>query len=147
MVIEDRGSSGDYELKYFTATTATSLDTEESRCDNSDDSRAHDYEDIVATPSILSDGPMEADTLMEEPELENMPDNDDEDEILSNVVEKKLFNEKNLILRSDNSAVCETSIQIEPKSVISKIQDGLKQEEICTEKSVKSETTVIIGGE
>lgn len=76
MVIEDRGNRGDnYELKYFTATT--SLDTEESRGEASDcDSHVtHEYDDGIVNSSALSDGPMEADTLLEEPELENLPEN------------------------------------------------------------------------
>lgn len=76
MVIEDRGGSGDnYELKYFTATT--SLDTEESRAEGSDcDSHVtHDYEDGVLNSSVLSDGLAESNTLLEEPELENLPEN------------------------------------------------------------------------
>lgn len=51
----------DFEMKYF---TTTSLDTEESRCDNSDES-FHAVE--VEGGDVLP----EADTLIEEPELED----------------------------------------------------------------------------
>ncbi|KAG7210566.1 hypothetical protein KM043_012084 [Ampulex compressa] len=62
----------DYEPKYF---TATSLDTEESRAENSDDSHVIDMEDPSATaPS--SEAPTEADALLEEPELENLTEMD-----------------------------------------------------------------------
>ncbi|XP_011498501.1 PREDICTED: uncharacterized protein LOC105362713 [Ceratosolen solmsi marchali] len=77
VVIEDKGIISDYELKYFTTTAVTSLDTEESRCDNSDcDSRLHDYDDAITNPVILSDGVVEVNTLLEEPELENLPEID-----------------------------------------------------------------------
>ncbi|XP_058798865.1 uncharacterized protein LOC131668586 isoform X2 [Phymastichus coffea] len=72
-VVEDR-SAADYELKYFTATTAaTSLDTEESRCDISD-TDSHAYEEGLNSAIALSDGVIEADALLEEPELENEVD-------------------------------------------------------------------------
>lgn len=61
------GCSGcEFEPKYF---TTVSLDTEESRADNSDESHAIDIED--ANPAS-SEGPTEADMLLEEPELENV---------------------------------------------------------------------------
>jgi len=72
-VAEDAGS--DLEPKYF---TTVSLDTEESRADNSDESHVVDIED--ANPAALSsEGPTEADTLLEEPELENVTEIDVED--------------------------------------------------------------------
>ncbi|XP_011638754.1 uncharacterized protein LOC105428257 isoform X2 [Pogonomyrmex barbatus] len=66
------GSGCDCEPKYF---TTVSLDTEESRGDNSDESHVVDIEE--ANPSALSsDGPTEADMLLEEPELENVTEID-----------------------------------------------------------------------
>ncbi|XP_011329854.1 uncharacterized protein LOC105274990 isoform X2 [Ooceraea biroi] len=67
------GSGSDFEPKYF---TTVSLDTEESRADNSDESHAIDIED--ANP-LSSEGPTEADMLLEEPELENVTEIDVED--------------------------------------------------------------------
>ncbi|XP_032688972.1 uncharacterized protein LOC116852577 isoform X2 [Odontomachus brunneus] len=60
------GSGCDFEHKYF---TTVSLDTEESRGDNSDESHAVDIED-TNPGAASSDGPTEADMLLEEPELE-----------------------------------------------------------------------------
>lgn len=52
-----------------------SLDTEESHADNSDESHVVDIED--ANPGALSsEGPTEADMLLEEPELENVTEID-----------------------------------------------------------------------
>lgn len=65
-VVESTGS--DFEQKYF---TTVSLDTEESRADNSDESHVIEIED--ANPGALSpEGPTESDMLLEEPELENV---------------------------------------------------------------------------
>lgn len=58
-------SIGSYELKYF---TATSLDTDGSRGDVSDDSHTVDIEGNCQS----SDGLNESDALLEEPELENL---------------------------------------------------------------------------
>ncbi|XP_076174651.1 uncharacterized protein LOC143150344 [Ptiloglossa arizonensis] len=69
-VIENGGA--DSEFKYF---AETSLYTEESRADCSDESHAVDIEEPIATP-MASEGPTEADALLEEPELENFPEND-----------------------------------------------------------------------
>lgn len=60
------GSGCDFEHKYF---TTVSLDTEESRGDNSDESHVVDIED-ANLGAASSDGPTEADMLLEEPELE-----------------------------------------------------------------------------
>ncbi|XP_076680199.1 uncharacterized protein LOC143375197 [Andrena cerasifolii] len=57
------------EFKYF---ATKSLDAEENREDYSDDSHAVDIDEPVAMPS---EGLTEADTLLEEPELENLPEN------------------------------------------------------------------------
>ncbi|XP_070517794.1 uncharacterized protein [Cardiocondyla obscurior] len=67
------GSGSDCEPKYF---TTVSLDTEESRGDNSDESRAVDTEE--ANFNVLSpEGPIEGDDmLLEEPELENVTEID-----------------------------------------------------------------------
>ncbi|KAG6797512.1 hypothetical protein HZU73_07177 [Apis mellifera caucasica] len=70
-VIESGGSEA--EFKYF---TATSLDTEESRADNSDDSHAIDIDIEQIAANVPSDGPTEADALLEEPELENVAETD-----------------------------------------------------------------------
>ncbi|KYQ51101.1 hypothetical protein ALC60_09748 [Trachymyrmex zeteki] len=64
-------SGSDCEPKYF---TTVSLDTEESRGDNSDESHVVDIEE--ANASALSDGPTEGDMLLEEPELENVTEID-----------------------------------------------------------------------
>ena len=74
-VIESGGSEA--EFKYF---TATSLDTEESRADNSDDSHAIDIDIEQIAANVPSDGPTEADALLEEPELENVAETDVETE-------------------------------------------------------------------
>lgn len=74
-VIESGGSEA--EFKYF---TATSLDTEESRADNSDDSHAIDIDIEQIAANVPSDGPTEADALLEEPELENVPETNVETE-------------------------------------------------------------------
>lgn len=66
------GSGPDCEPKYF---TTISLDTEESRADNSDESHVIDIEDANAG-ALSSDGPIEADMLLEEPELENVTEID-----------------------------------------------------------------------
>jgi len=66
------GSGSDCEPKYF---TTVSLDTEESRADNSDESHAIDIED-ANLGALSSDGPIEADMLLEEPELENVTEID-----------------------------------------------------------------------
>ena len=60
--------TGESEFKYF---TTVSLDTEESRADNSDDSHAIDIDEPIAT-NVSSEGPTEVDALLEEPELENV---------------------------------------------------------------------------
>ncbi|XP_012226676.1 uncharacterized protein [Linepithema humile] len=62
------GSGSECEPKYF---TTVSLDTEESRADNSDESHVIDIED-ANSGGLSSDGPIEADMLLEEPELENV---------------------------------------------------------------------------
>ncbi|XP_036143941.1 uncharacterized protein LOC105834335 isoform X2 [Monomorium pharaonis] len=64
------GSGSDCEPKYF---TTVSLDTEESRGDNSDESHVVDIEE--ANP-LSSEGPTEGDMLLEEPELENVTEID-----------------------------------------------------------------------
>ncbi|XP_076234280.1 uncharacterized protein LOC143179115 [Calliopsis andreniformis] len=58
-------------FKYF---TAASLDTEESRADYSDESHTIDIDEPIAI-GVPSEGPTEADALLEEPELENLPEN------------------------------------------------------------------------
>lgn len=66
------GSGSDCEPKYF---TTVSLDTEENRGDNSDESHVVDTEEV--NPSGLSsEGPTEGDMLLEEPELENVTEID-----------------------------------------------------------------------
>ncbi|XP_043518455.1 uncharacterized protein LOC122533123 isoform X1 [Frieseomelitta varia] len=60
--------TGESEFKYF---TTVSLDTEESRADNSDDSHAIDIDEPIVT-NVSSEGPTEVDALLEEPELENV---------------------------------------------------------------------------
>ncbi|XP_071651091.1 uncharacterized protein [Temnothorax longispinosus] len=66
------GCGSDCEPKYF---TTVSLDAEESRGDNSDESHVLDIEE--ANPSALSsEGPTEDDMLLEEPELENVTEID-----------------------------------------------------------------------
>ncbi|XP_017885128.1 uncharacterized protein LOC108627998 [Ceratina calcarata] len=67
-VIESGGCEA--EFKYF---TVTSLDTEESRADNSDESHGIDVDEPIAA-NVSSEGPTEADALLEEPELENVPE-------------------------------------------------------------------------
>lgn len=66
------GSGCDFEQKYF---TTVSLDTEESRGDNSDESHVVDVED-TNLGAVSSDGPTEADMLLEEPELEYVTEMD-----------------------------------------------------------------------
>ncbi|XP_020292049.1 uncharacterized protein LOC109858825 isoform X2 [Pseudomyrmex gracilis] len=58
----------DCEPKYF---TTVSLDTEESRADNSEESRVVDIDDANLA-GLSPEGPTEADALLEEPELENV---------------------------------------------------------------------------
>ncbi|KMQ87413.1 transmembrane protein 200a [Lasius niger] len=67
----------DCEPKYF---TTVSLDTEESRGDNSDESHVVDIEEANAG-ALLSDGPTETDMLLEEPELENVTEIDMESSV------------------------------------------------------------------
>lgn len=68
----------DCEPKYF---TTMSLDTEESRADNSDESHVVDIEE--ANAGVLScDMPTEADMLLEEPELENVTEIDMESSVI-----------------------------------------------------------------
>ncbi|CAK9822958.1 hypothetical protein ANTRET_LOCUS1387 [Anthophora retusa] len=69
-VIESDGV--EHEFKYF---TAASLDTEEGRPDNSDESHAIDIDETIA-PNTSTEGPTEVDALLEEPELENVPGTD-----------------------------------------------------------------------
>ncbi|XP_014472568.1 PREDICTED: uncharacterized protein LOC106743336 [Dinoponera quadriceps] len=66
------GSGCDFEQKYF---TTISLDTEESRGYNSDESHVVDIED-ANLGAASSNGPTEADMLLEEPELENVTEID-----------------------------------------------------------------------
>ncbi|XP_039306267.1 uncharacterized protein LOC105205243 isoform X2 [Solenopsis invicta] len=66
------GSGSDCEPKYF---TTVSLDTEESRGDNSDESHVVDIEEANAS-ALSSEGPAEGDMLLEEPELENVTEID-----------------------------------------------------------------------
>ncbi|KAK2585892.1 hypothetical protein KPH14_010480 [Odynerus spinipes] len=66
--------SADYDLKYF---ISTSLSTEESRTENPEDSHGFDIEESLTNPSPL-EGQAETDTLLEEPELENLTENDTE---------------------------------------------------------------------
>nr|XP_031837289.1 uncharacterized protein LOC116429043 [Nomia melanderi] len=68
-VIESNG--GDCEFKYF---TTTSVETEPSRADVSDESHGIDIDEPIAG-AISSEGLTEADALLEEPELENLPEN------------------------------------------------------------------------
>ena len=65
-------SGSDCEPKYF---TTVSLDTEESRGDNSDESHVVDIEEANAS-ALSSEGPTEGDMLLEEPELENVTEID-----------------------------------------------------------------------
>lgn len=67
----------DCEAKYF---TTVSLDTEESRADNSEESHVVDIEEANAS-ALSTDGPTEADMLLEEPELENLTEIDMESSI------------------------------------------------------------------
>ncbi|XP_076755203.1 uncharacterized protein LOC143425987 [Xylocopa sonorina] len=67
-VIESGGSVT--ELKYF---ATTSLDIEGGRGDNSDESHAIGIDEPIAT-NMSSEGPTEANALLEEPELENSGD-------------------------------------------------------------------------
>ncbi|XP_015602998.1 uncharacterized protein LOC107271469 isoform X2 [Cephus cinctus] len=71
------GCAPEYELKYF---TATSLDTEESRADNSDDSHVVEINENTAI-TAASDGPAETEALLEEPELENLTEIDVESSV------------------------------------------------------------------
>ncbi|XP_048505321.1 uncharacterized protein LOC105687762 isoform X2 [Athalia rosae] len=77
-----------YELKYF---TTTSLDTDGSRGEFSDDSHTVDIEGS----GISTEGPAETDALLEEPELENLTEvdvetsGDDIDAVDEAQVEKK----------------------------------------------------------
>ncbi|XP_011874406.1 PREDICTED: uncharacterized protein LOC105565647 isoform X2 [Vollenhovia emeryi] len=66
------GSGCDCEPKYF---TTVSLDTEESRGDNSDESHVVDVEEANLS-AVSSEGPTEGDMLLEEPELENVTEID-----------------------------------------------------------------------
>ena len=61
------GCSPEYELKYF---TTTSLDMEESKADILERSRMNDFEDQEGT-NASPDAISKANTLLEEPELEN----------------------------------------------------------------------------
>jgi len=65
-------SGSDLEPKYF---TTVSLDTEESRGDNSDESHVVDIEEANLS-ALSSEGPTEGDMLLEEPELENVTEID-----------------------------------------------------------------------
>ncbi|XP_050446744.1 uncharacterized protein LOC126849174 isoform X1 [Cataglyphis hispanica] len=67
----------DCEPKYF---TTVSLDTEESRADNSDESHVIDIEEANAG-ALSCDVPTEADMLLEEPELENVTEIDMESSV------------------------------------------------------------------
>lgn len=66
------GSGTDCEPKYF---TTVSLDTEESRGDNSDESHVVDIDEANHS-AVSSEGPTEGDMLLEEPELENVTEID-----------------------------------------------------------------------
>ncbi|XP_076633591.1 uncharacterized protein LOC143347876 isoform X2 [Colletes latitarsis] len=91
-VIESGGS--DFEFKYY---AETSLDTEESRADYSDESHATDFEESAGIAA--SEGPIEAHALLEVPELENLQENNRESKrnslILDNRVIKKQFTKPN----------------------------------------------------
>lgn len=66
--------SADYDLRYF---ISTSLSTEESRTENPDDSHGFDIDESLTNPSPL-ECQAETDTLLEEPELENLTENETE---------------------------------------------------------------------
>ncbi|KZC12763.1 hypothetical protein WN55_04284 [Dufourea novaeangliae] len=71
-VIESSGD--DSEFKYFTATT---VDTEGNRAVISDESHRIDIDKLIAKTNSF-EGPTENDALLEEPELENLPENGNE---------------------------------------------------------------------
>lgn len=75
------------EFKYF---ATKSLDAEENRGDYSDDSHAVDIDEPIAMPS---EGLTEADALLEEPELENLPEN-----CVENSMDRLNGNDEHLIL-------------------------------------------------
>ncbi|XP_066599266.1 uncharacterized protein [Prorops nasuta] len=106
-VMEYQGA--DYEQRYF-ITTTTSLDTEESRAENSDDSRVIDIDEQMAV-ALSSEAPAEADALLEEPELENLTEidvessGDDLDEKEENVTSdtlKDLTDSKDTLKNSES---------------------------------------------
>ncbi|XP_072748857.1 uncharacterized protein [Anoplolepis gracilipes] len=121
--------SSDCEPKYF---TTMSLDTEESRADNSDDSHVVDIEEAGA---LSCDIPTEADMLLEEPELENVTEIDME----SSVDDEKSHESHRLISERTDTILRENPI------IIAEDVDS----QIIVEKTVqidneKCETTLYI---
>ncbi|KAJ8678598.1 hypothetical protein QAD02_014385, partial [Eretmocerus hayati] len=72
--VADKAGPRDYELKYLVHTAATSLDTEESRSD-CESFVTHEYDEANPASIGLSEGAMDADALLEEPELEDDMEN------------------------------------------------------------------------
>ncbi|XP_070157879.1 uncharacterized protein [Polyergus mexicanus] len=122
----------DCEPKYF---TTVSLDTEESRADNSDESHVVDIEEANAG-ALSSDMPTEADMLLEEPELENVTEIDMESSVIDNRKSRGSYRSKrtDTMLRGQNPII---------------ITEDIDSQMIVDEKTVqmdneKCETTLYI---
>lgn len=93
----------DCEPKYF---TTVSLDTEESRADNSDESHVIDIEEANAG-ALSCDVPTEADMLLEEPELENVTEIDMESSVTDDEKSRESHRSKrtDTMLRGQNPII------------------------------------------
>lgn len=130
------GASGsDCEPKYF---TTVSLDTEESRGDNSDESHVVDVEEANLS-ARSSEGPAEGDMLLEEPELENVTEidiessGDDLDDGESRLTSEKI----DMAVQGQNPVI------IADDSLTSAVDEAARNSEQI-ERSEKYETTLYI---
>ena len=102
----------------------------------------------MATGSVLSDGPPEADTLLEEPELEeNLPDNDEESST-DRPEDNSMRPDKEDMLSPDG-VTYETLVDIEREDTsddVDKSKDeAIPEEDETAGQSTRAETAVDIG--
>lgn len=116
----------------------------------------HDYEDGVINSSVLSDGLPEPDTLLEEPELENLPENLQEENTSD-------YLDKNTVSARDSSHyakqetlspvddIYETIVDVEEEETadrqIGEIKEETSEDVPSEEKSKKCDTVIDISEE
>lgn len=133
------GSGSDCEPKYF---TTVSLDTEESRGDNSDESHVVDVEEANLS-ARSSEGPAEDDMLLEEPELENVTEidvessGDDLDEDAKCESHRSTSEKTDMTVRGQNPVI----ITDDSQTIVEEEAQNSEQ----NERNEKYETTLYIG--